>query len=138
MMRSFVAGLCLATAAAGIRAETIAVDANECREGAEFIGHAAQSRRNGATKDMFIGRLEEDIVVVSGFAPEQRWFVHGDAEAQFLRDAVIDVFEFPRDPQDHAKRFFVSCLRSAGLDANLADAPKIEPDNDSADRDGPV
>jgi hypothetical protein len=109
------------------------VDASECREGAQFIGNAAQSRKNGATKEMFVGKLDEDLFVLTSIPPELRWFAHGDAEADFLRAAVLEVFEFPREPLDHAKSFLVNCLQSAGLDSNLADAPAPDPEQDEAD-----
>lgn len=123
-MRSFLLAMGLALTALG--AQAIEVDASECREASQFIGNAAQARKNGATKEMFVGKLDEDIFVVSSYPPETRWFVHGDAEAQFLREAVKSVFEFPRDPKDHAASFLADCLRSAGLEPNLADSPKPE------------
>lgn len=130
-MRSFLLGICLTFSALG--AQAIEVDAGECREGAQFIGNAAQSRINGATKDMFVGKLEEDLFVLASIPPEHRWFAHGDAEADFLRAAVADVFEFPRDPGEHAKSFLRDCLQSAGLDSNLADVPKPDVDEDDGD-----
>ncbi len=122
-MRSFLLGLCLTCTAAGVQA--IEVDAGECREGAQFIGNAAQSRKNGATKEMFVGKLEEDLFLLSSIPPELRWFAHGDAEADFLRTAVAEVFEFPRDPRDHARAFLHDCLRAAGFDSNVADVPPL-------------
>ena len=127
-MRSFLLGICLTCSALGVQA--IEVDATECREGAQFIGNAAQSRQNGATKEMFVGKLDEDLFVLASIPPELRWFAHGDAEATFLRAAVLDVFEFPREPKEHANQFLASCLKSAGLDSNLADMPKVEPEDD--------
>jgi hypothetical protein len=127
-MRSFLLGLCLACCAVGVQA--IEVDAGECREGAQFIGNAAQSRKNGASKEMFVGKLEEDLVVLANIPPELRWFAHGDAEAEFLRAAVADVFEFPREPAEHAKTFLHDCLQSAGLDTNVADVPQPDADDD--------
>jgi hypothetical protein len=127
-MRSLFLGICLAGAA--LVAQAIEVDATECREGAQFIGNAAQSRKNGATKEMFVGKLEEDLVLLAAIPPELRWFAHGDAEAQFLREAVLDVFEFPREPREHATAFLANCLKSAGLEPNLADAPAPEPQQD--------
>jgi hypothetical protein len=135
-MRSFVLGICLTCCSFGvhaIEAQAIEVDASECREGAQFIGNAAQSRKNGATKEMFVGKLDEDLFVLASIPPELRWFAHGDAEANFLRAAVLDVFEFPREPREHAIQFLASCLKSAGLESNLADMPKPEPDQDDAD-----
>ena len=131
-MRSLLLGICLASSAFIAQAQTIEVDAGECREGAQFIGNAAQSRKNGATKEMFVGKLDEDLFVLETIPPELRWFAHSEAEAQFLRAAVLDVFEFPRDPKDHATQFLASCLKSAGLDDNLADAPKSEPEPDDS------
>ena len=130
-MRSFLLGMCLILSAMG--AQAIEVDAGECREGAQFIGNAAQSRKNGATKEMFVGKLDEDLMVLTTIPPELRWFAHGDAEAEFLRAAVLEVFEFPREPSEHANEFLAMCLKSAGLDSNLADAPKTEPQEDDDD-----
>ena len=129
-MRSLLLGICLTCSALG--AQALEVDASECGEGAQFIGNAAQSRKNGATKEMFVRKLDEDLFVLSSIPPELRWFAHGDAEAQFLREAVMEVFEFPRDPKDHATAFLTSCLKSAGLDPNLVDTPKAnaEPEQD--------
>lgn len=127
-MRSFLLGICLTVSALG--AHAIEVDAGECREGAQFIGNAAQSRLNGATKELFVGKLDEDLFVLSSIPPELRWFAHGDAEAQFLRAAVLDVFEFPRAPKEHAAAFLVTCLKSAGLEPNFADVPEPEPEQE--------
>ena len=133
-MRSFLLGICLVCSALG--AHAIEVDAGECREGAQFIGNAAQSRKNGATKEMFVGRLEADLLVLTSFPPELRWFAHGEAEAQFLREAVLDVFEFPREPKEHSIAFLASCLKSAGLEPNLADVPKPDSDPDDGEWSG--
>jgi hypothetical protein len=124
-MRSFLLGVCLTCAAHA--AQAIEVDASECREGAQFIGNAAQSRKNGATKEMFVGKFDEDLFVLENIPPELRWFAHSEEEATFLREAVIDVFEFPREPAQHASDFLASCLRSAGLENNLADMPAPAP-----------
>jgi len=133
-MRSFLLGICLTCSVFG--AQAIEVDAGECSEGAQFIGNAAQSRKNGATKEMFVTKLDEDLFVLAAIPPELRWFAHGDAEAQFLREAVLNVFEFPRDPKEHAIEFLASCLSSAGIDSNLVDMPKSEPEQDDADWSG--
>jgi hypothetical protein len=133
-MRSFVLAILLTSAALGVQA--IEVDAGECREGAQFIGNAAQSRKNGATKEMFVGKLDEDLFILTSIPPELRWFAHTDTEAQFLRDAVLEVFEFPREPKDHATAFLAECLRSAGLDSNLVDLPRQDSDEDDGDWSG--
>lgn len=130
MKRSMLAsslGLAIAMALAGgnAAAGSIEVDADECHQAAQFIGNAALSRQNGMSKERFVGRLDDDLMVLSSMPPERRWFVHGDAEARFLRDAVLDVFDTPRAPRDHAEGFLTNCLRSAGLEANLARVPPL-------------
>lgn len=130
MKRSMVTsslGLWMALALAGgnAAAETIEVDADECREAAQFIGNAALSRQNGMSKQAFVGRLDDDLMLLSAMPPERRWFAHGDAEARFLREAVLDVFDAPRAPRDHAQHFLVSCLKSAGLEDKLARVPTV-------------
>jgi hypothetical protein len=115
--------LAVALLAAVPATAALEVDGAECREGAEFIGNAAQSRKNGATREMFLGKLEEDLFMIATIPPHLRWFAHGEREAQFLRDAVIDVFAFPREPKEHAAAFLTSCLQQAGLPPQEADAP---------------
>ena len=136
-MRSFLVAICVSCSALGAQAQAIEVDATECREGAQFIGNAAQSRKNGATKEMFVGKLDEDLFVLENIPPDLRWFAHSDAEAEFLRVAVLDVFEFPRDPKEHAIDFLATCLKSAGIDSSRAVAPKPQPEpEDAADWNG--
>jgi hypothetical protein len=113
-------------AAASLSAQAIEVDAAECREASQFIGNAAQSRKNGATREMFVGKLDEDLFMISSIPPHLRWFAHGEREADFLRAAVLDVFDFPREPAEHAVAFLAHCLKSAGLESNHADLPKPE------------
>ncbi|HEU0200741.1 MAG TPA: hypothetical protein VFR86_09920 [Burkholderiaceae bacterium] len=96
-------------------AQAIEVDAGECREASQFIGNAALSRDNGMSKANFVGRLDEDLVILESIPPESRWFAHGEAEARFLRDAVLEVFDAPRLPVEHARDFLANCLRVARL-----------------------
>ena len=120
-MKSLFLGIALLAAVQ--TAVALEVDRAECREGAQFIGNAAQSRKNGATREMFLGKLEEDLFMIASIPPHLRWFAHGEREAQFLRDAVIDVFAFPREPNEHAAAFLASCLQQAGIAPHEADAP---------------
>jgi hypothetical protein len=126
----------IALLAAMPAAQGLEVDRAECREGAQFIGNAAQSRKNGATREFFLGKLEEDLFLLANIPPHLRWFAHGEREAQFLREAVIDVFAFPREPGEHAAAFFARCLRSAGLDAHDGDSPAVADEPDDADDHG--
>jgi hypothetical protein len=120
-MKSLFLGIALL--AAFQAASALEVDAAECREGAQFIGNAAQSRQNGATREFFLGKLEEDLFMLASIPPHLRWFAHGEREAQFLRDAVLDVFAVPREPREHAAAFLARCLATAGLDAREAEQP---------------
>jgi len=110
-------------------AHAIEVDAAECREAAQFVGNAAQSRVNGASKDFFVGKLDEDLFWLESIPPEMRWFAHGENEAQFLRSAVLDVFDFPRAPSEHANEFLASCLQSA----DTPHAPETPPARDTSE-----
>ena len=127
-MKSLVLGVALACLAPV--AGALEVDGAECREGAQFISNAAQSRKNGATREFFLGKLEEDLFVISSVPPPLRWFAHGEREAQFLREAVIDVFAFPREPREHAAAFLRLCLATAGLDPSEAERPDAASDQD--------
>ena len=127
-MKSLVLGIALlATVQA---ASALEVDGAECREGAQFIGNAAQSRLNGATREFFLGKLEEDLFMLASIPPQLRWFAHGEREAQFLREAVIDVFAFPRAPREHAAAFLARCLATAGLDPREAERPDATTEED--------
>jgi len=129
-MKSLVLGITLACIVSTVAA--LEVDRSECREGAQFIGNAAQSRLNGATREMFLGKLDEDLFMLASIPPHLRWFAHGEQEAQFLREAVIDVFAFPRAPRDHAAAFLAQCLATAGLSPREAELPDAAADEDDA------
>ena len=85
----------------------------ECREGGDFIRNAARSRDNGMSRDAFLGRLRDDFLVVRGFRPELRWFVHGPEDERFLETEVMRVFDAPEDPEQHRAAFVPLCLRRA-------------------------
>jgi hypothetical protein len=112
----------------GMAAHAIEVDAAECREAAQFVGNAAQSRINGASKEFFIGKLDEDLFLLESIPSEMRWFAHGESEAQFLRSAVLDVFDSPRTPSEHAAEFLASCLQFA----DTPRAPEAPPAPDTS------
>src|SRR5258706_11992321 len=113
---------------AACAAHAIEVDAAECHEAAQFVGNAAQSRINGASKDFFVGKLDEDLFLLESIPRESRWFAHGANEAQFLRGAVLDVFDFPRTPSEHASEFLANCMRVA----DTPHAPETAPARDTS------
>jgi hypothetical protein len=88
--------------------------AAECREGGDFIRNAALARDGGATRAFFIGRLEEDLVMIRAYPPALRWFVHDPEDEKFLRAEVETVFDVPEPSERHRSAFLERCvLRSA-------------------------
>src|SRR5689334_24088472 len=85
------------------------LSADECREGADFIEHAAMSRDNGLSRDAFMQRMQADILAIQAFPPALRWFVQDAADEELLRGAAQQVFDAPRAPSDHRNDFAVAC-----------------------------
>jgi hypothetical protein len=109
-MRTFV----LAAAAAwSLAAAAQPHSAAECREGGDFIRNAALSRDAGATREFFIGRLEDDLVTIRAFPPALRWFAHTPEDEAFLRTEVHEVFEAPAASELHRDGFLERCARRA-------------------------
>jgi len=86
----------------------------ECGEGGDFIRNAARARDNGITREFFVGRLEEDLVLIRSFQPDQRWFVHDEEDEAFLRAEVAAVFDMPVDSEQHRADFLERCTQFAG------------------------
>ncbi len=103
-----VAVVAVAAGASGAQAgvSTLA----ECVEGADFIGNAARSRDNGMPRDAFIGRLEDDLVVIRAFPPAMRWFAKDAADERFLMQAATRVYDHPLAPAQHRSEFLAACL----------------------------
>ena len=86
----------------------------ECREGGDFIRNAALSRDSGATREFFIGRLEDDLATIRAFPPALRWFVYDAEDEKFLRGEVEAVFDSPVSSEEHRSGFLLRCsVRSA-------------------------
>jgi hypothetical protein len=111
-MSGLAAALVLALAAPP--APAIEVEPGECREASQFIGNAARARDNGYSRDKFVARFDEDIMLLAGMRPETRWFVHGDNETRFLRAAILQVYDSPREANAHERIFLAACLDAAG------------------------
>jgi hypothetical protein len=100
--------------------------ATECREGGEFIEHAAMSRDQGLGRDEFLNKMEEDIRAIQMFPPDLRWFVQDETDQALLLGAAQQVFDAPRTPEDHRNEFVQACAEhqvpdkatDAGLDLN--------------------
>jgi hypothetical protein len=87
--------------------------ARECREGGDFIRNAALSRDGGATREFFVGRLEEDLLTIRAFPPSLRWFVSDADDELFLRSEVEAVFDAPQSSEQHRAGFVARCAQRA-------------------------
>jgi len=87
--------------------------AGECREGGDFIRNAALSRDAGASREFFVGRLEDDMLAIRAYPPALRWFVHDTADEAFLRAEVHAVFDAPAASELHRDAFLERCARRA-------------------------
>jgi hypothetical protein len=82
----------------------------DCLEGGDFIANAARSRDNGMPRQAFLGRLEDDLVVIRAFPPALRWFAKDAADERFLVAAAARVFDRPRTPGEHRSDFLAACV----------------------------
>jgi len=87
--------------------------ASECREGGDFIRNAALARDAGYTREFFVGRLEEDFVMIRAFPPDLRWFVRDPGDEEFLRSEVEAVFVAPASSEQHRAGFLQRCILRA-------------------------
>jgi hypothetical protein len=87
--------------------------ARECREGGDFIRNAALARDAGYTREFFVGRLEEDFVMIRAVPPDLRWFVRDPSDEDFLRSEVEAVFGTPTSSDQHRAGFLQRCIRRA-------------------------
>ena len=90
----------------------------ECREASDFIKHAAMSRDNGYSQKKLVQRFDDDVLILSGMDPQKRWFIRSPGATRFLRAALVETFEAPRQPKDQAARFLQSCMDHALLSAD--------------------
>ena len=87
--------------------------ARECREAGDFIRNAALARDSGATREFFVGRLEDDLATIRAFPPALRWFVRDAADEDFLRTEVHAVFDDPAAGERHRDGFLERCALRA-------------------------
>ncbi len=87
----------------------LTVSDRDCAEGAGFIENAAHARDNGITRERFVARFDEDLQAIRAFPAALRWFVQDDDDEVLLRTAVLQVFEEPRVPAEHGRRFLSTC-----------------------------
>jgi hypothetical protein len=100
-----------AAAAWSVAAAAQPHSAVDCREGGDFIRNAALSRDAGATREFFVGRLEDDLVAIRAFPPALRWFARTAEDEAFLRTEVHEVFDAPAASELHRDGFLERCAR---------------------------
>ena len=86
----------------------------ECNEGGEFIRNAALARDNGMTREFFVDKLTEDLVMIQSFPPHLRWFVQDSGDEKLLSEAVFKVFDEPMTAEQHESSFIGACIQTAG------------------------
>ena len=84
----------------------------ECSEGGEFIRNAALARDAGITREFFIDKLTEDLMLIQSFPPQLRWFVQDAGDEQLLSSAVFRVFDEPMPAEKHEAEFVGACVRT--------------------------
>ncbi|MFO1314628.1 MAG: hypothetical protein U1F58_03410 [Burkholderiales bacterium] len=85
----------------------------ECFEGGDFIANAARARDNGVRRDVFLARLEEDLMLIQAYPPALRWFAKDADDEELLSHAARDVFDAPAAPEAHRARFLAVCFTRA-------------------------
>ena len=85
----------------------------ECREGGDFIRNAALARDAGATREFFVGRLEDDLAAIRAYPAALRWFVRDPADEALLLTEVHEVFDAPAASALHRDAFVERCARRA-------------------------
>lgn len=85
----------------------------ECSEGGEFIRNAALARDNGMTRELFVDKFTEDLVMIQSFPPQLRWFVQDSGDEKLLSDAVFKVFDEPMSAEQHESSFIGTCIQTA-------------------------
>jgi hypothetical protein len=86
----------------------------ECREGGDFVKNAALSRDFGVAREVFLDRMESDLLAIRQYPPHLRWFAQDEEDEALLLQAVRNVFDAPRDPPSHQVEFLARCAASAG------------------------
>ena len=84
----------------------------ECREAGDFIKNAALSRDNGITREFFIQKIEDDLIVIKSYPAEMRWFAKDDYREGLLLGAAKRVFDEPTSAIRHQIMFIDSCMQS--------------------------
>ncbi len=85
---------------------------HECREAGDFIKNAALSRDNGITREFFIQKIEDDLIVIKSYPAEMRWFAKDDYREALLLSAAKRVFDEPTSAIRHQIMFIDSCMQS--------------------------
>src|SRR5713101_1349716 len=67
------------------------------------------------SSEAFIGRMEQDFVVIQDFPSELRWFVRDADDEAFLLESAREVFAHPGAAESHRRTFLQACVdRMAG------------------------
>lgn len=98
----------------GIQVMAHSLTLAECTEGGEFVRNAALARDNGVTREFFVNKLVEDLLMIQSFPPQLRWFVQDSGDETLLSEAVFKVFDEPMKAEQHETSFISACMQTAG------------------------
>lgn len=82
----------------------------DCTESGDFIRNTALGRRNGMKRSFALERLDGDLRSIRSLPRSLRWFAQSPSDEQFLRRAVIRVFDEPGDPEQFRTRTISECI----------------------------
>jgi hypothetical protein len=100
---------------------------NECLEGSDFIMHAAMSRDNGISREVFIERMQSDFGAIRAFPPDLRWFAQDADDEALLMEAAQLVFDSPHEPESHQSEFLQFCMERVGASGADPDSVTVSP-----------
>ena len=112
-------GLCVLGNMWAVQGMAHSLTKNECNEGGEFIRNAALARDNGITREFFVNKLVEDLMMIQSYPPSMRWFVQDASDEKFLSEAVFKVFDEPVKAEQHEASFVGACLERVALGDGL-------------------
>ena len=112
-------GLCVLGNIWAVQGMAHSLTKTECIEGGEFIRNAALARDNGMTREFFVNKLAEDLMIIQSYPPSVRWFVQDAGDEKFLSDAVFKVFDEPVKPEQHEASFVGACMQLVGVSGGL-------------------
>lgn len=110
MLVLFFFMVCETTSAQGLGLDIDKEVQRDCTESGDFIRNTALGRRNGMKRSFALERLDGDLRSIRSLPRSLRWFAQSPSDEQFLRRAVIRVFDEPGDPEQFRTSTIRECI----------------------------